>query len=104
MAIALDPETLAIHRRRLQKLEQQQALLGPAKTPIDVALEIEDLRGKLGEAAAVPEDDTERFVLLRDLILDTRADMRELRRQLWIVALLPVLTLLIILIILAVKL
>jgi hypothetical protein len=93
---ALEPDILATHRRRLQKLEQQAAARG-YDTPPEVALEIEDLRKKVAADASVPEDDAGRFALLRDLILETRSDLRDLRRMvLWIAVLLPILVILVV--------
>lgn len=64
-------------------------------TPPEVAIEIEDLGSELASATAVPESEVERFVLLRDLILETRGDMRELHRYVrWLIILVPVLILL----------
>lgn len=94
MISTLEPDILATHRRRLQKLEQQAAARG-YDAPPELLLEIEDLQKKVATAAPVPESSTEQFVLLRDLLLETRADMRELHHAMrWIWVLVPILVLL----------
>ncbi len=93
MITTFHPDTLTAKKRRLHKLEQQQARLGHS-TPPEVAIEIEDLDHELASATAVPETDVERFILLRDLILETRSDMRELRRAVfWVLLAFPILIL-----------